>query len=224
MIENKTTLFFDLDGTLVDSVPDLATSLNATLKDLDRVTFEEDTIRQWIGNGARVLVERGLSSSVSVDPMLDKETVDGALSLFLKHYSKNVCDQTTLYSHVETTLYALKQRGYSLNIITNKPNEFIKPILSKLGIKHLFSTYLGGDSLPEKKPSPQPLLHGARTLKVPIEKCVMIGDSKNDLVAANAANMDSIGVTYGYHQGEDVRSFGPVYAFDKFDDLLSVLA
>ena len=120
-------------------------------------------------------------------------------------------------------LLKLKNAGFRLAIITNKPAVFIQPILSGLGIGDLFELLIGGDTLAEKKPNPAPLHYALEQLKVTAKQCVMIGDSKNDILAAKAANIDSVGLTYGYNYGEDIANYQPQWCFDSFAELLSAL-
>lgn len=221
-MQNISTFIFDLDGTLVDSVPDLAHALNATLNDMGLPTYPETTIRHWVGNGARMLVERGLSGSTSISHGQSNEQVDAALDKFLAHYRVLVCQYSALYKGVFDTLTTLKRKQYNLALVTNKPEEFITPILNAYSLNDMFLVTLGGDSLPEKKPSPLPLLHISDTLNVMPETCIMVGDSKNDIQAAKAANMRCVGLTYGYNYGEDIAIHEPDWVFDCFTQLLTL--
>ncbi len=146
-LEDKNVLLFDLDGTLVDSAPDLALAVNQTLTHLNREPFEQETIRNWVGNGALCLISRALSGDKDINPALPQALVDEALSVFLDFYSQCVCVDSTLYPLVKETLTTLKNKGYRLAIITNKPKAFINPILEGLGLTDLFELQLGGDSL-----------------------------------------------------------------------------
>lgn len=213
-----------MDGTLVDSAPDLAEALNLTLSELAYPTFENEIVEQWVGNGAQVLVQRGLSGKVEIDEGLDPALIKHGLHSFLSNYEQRLCVNTRLYDGVKNTLRSLKQQGYSLHIITNKPEKFISPIISSLDLNGLFSMLLGGDSLAEKKPSPLPLLHAMSLLDVSPKECIMIGDSGNDINAAHAAKMDSVGLTYGYSQGQDIRVYKPTYVLQSFDALLGLLS
>lgn len=222
-LQEKDVLLFDLDGTLVDSGPDLALAVNRTLKDLGKVTFEQDTIRHWVGNGAKMLIERALSGSSTIDKQLDISLVQDALAIFLAHYQECLCVESALYKDVKEGLFALKADGFRLTIITNKPTVFIQPILNGLGINNLFELLIGGDTLAEKKPNPSPLYYALDQLNVTASQCVMIGDSKNDILAAKAANIDSVGLTYGYNYGEDINQYHPQWCFDTFNELLVAL-
>ena len=219
--DNKKAILFDLDGTLIDSVPDLATSVNKMLQTLERETFSEDTIRYWVGNGAQMLVKRALSGKTEVDEGLDPLLFEKALEIFLDIYTKNVCIETKAYPNVSSTLDALKSSGYRLVIVTNKPYAFVEPILKGLGLDGLFEFWLGGDSLEKKKPDPMPLLYACDQLNLNVEECVMVGDSKNDLLAANAVGMDSVGVTYGYNYGEDITVYNPSVVVEDFSNILN---
>jgi len=222
--ENKKALLFDLDGTLVDSAPDLALAINQMLTELHLSTFPQDTIRSWVGNGAQTLVERALSGSVTIDSTLDPVRVNQALPIFLSAYRQCLCEESTLYPEVKETLVALKGLGYRLAVVTNKPAQFIEPIIDGLGLNGLFELFIGGDSLTERKPHPLPIYHACQQLAVNIELCLMIGDSKNDILAAKAAKMESVGFTYGYNYGEDIAIYHPEWRLEHFSALLPLLA
>ena len=217
---NKKVILFDLDGTLIDSAPDLALAVNHMLEALNRDTFSQDTIRYWVGNGAQVLVKRALSGESEIDENLDPLVFEKALDIFLTFYAQNLAVTTVTYPNVPTTLQSLKEMGYRLAIVTNKPFDFVAPILEGLKLTELFELHLGGDSLPQKKPDPVPLLHVCDKLGATVEECVMVGDSKNDILAANAAKMQSIGVTYGYNYGEGIDVYRPDVVVDDFADIL----
>jgi len=221
--ENKNILLFDLDGTLVDSAPDLALAVNQTLTELGMATFDQDVIHGWVGNGAQVLINRALSGSVDVSKTLEAALSEKALAIFLAAYEANVCVETVTYPNVGDTLKALKDKGFRLAIITNKPERFIAPILSGLGLNGLFELIIGGDTLAKRKPDPLQLNYACEQLAVTVDECIMIGDSKNDILAAKAANMQSVGLTYGYNYGEAIDAYQPELVLTDFADLLKAV-
>jgi len=220
---DKELILFDLDGTLINSAPDLALCINYMLRSINRDEFSEDIIDLWVGNGASTLVKRALSGSTLIDENISTDLFDKALDIFLTYYKKNLCVKTIPYPNVKSTLKTLKDSGYKLAIITNKPFDFIEPILKQLELEELFLLYIGGDSLLKRKPDPLPLLHVCEKLNIKYENSLMIGDSKNDILAARAANIQSIAVSYGYNYGEDIRVYNPDICVDNFSDILEVL-
>ena len=149
---DKELILFDLDGTLIDSGPDLSLALNDMLEQLGRNTFTQDIIHTWVGNGAQTLVKRAFLGQSDISECIEDEYFTQALKIFLDSYEKNVCVETTLYPNVKETLEGLSKRGLKLAIITNKPYKFIAPILKGLEIEGYFELLLGGDSLDVKKP------------------------------------------------------------------------
>ena len=222
-LTDKKLLIFDLDGTLINSALDLALAVNYMLERLQRETFDEDIIHGWVGNGALTLVKRALLGKRELDDSLDEDYIQKALKIFLDYYENNLCNATLPYPNVIQTLETLKSKDYTLAIVTNKPFKFVAPILKGLQMDGLFSEILGGDSLNQKKPHPMPLLNVCETLNFSIESSVMIGDSKNDILAANACGMDSVGVTYGYNYGEEIGVHKPSIIIDDFSELLKIL-
>lgn len=219
----KDTLLFDLDGTLIDSAPDLALAVNDTLVQLNLSPYPESTIRSWVGNGAKVLIERALSGSATISENLDPALAEKALGLFLTSYQNNLCIHSKLYDGVLSSLQTLKALGYKLAVVTNKPERFIEPILAGLNLTGLFEVLVGGDTLAQKKPDPSPLHFACQQMNVAIEQCLMIGDSRNDILAAKAAGAQSIGLTYGYNYGQPIADSNPEWVFDNFADLLNIL-
>ena len=219
---NKQLLIFDFDGTLIDSVPDLADATNAMLTTLGKDTYPIETIRNWIGNGSRLLVERALVGKVEVaDGELTGEETDHAEQIFFEAYKNLSGSKTVAYPDVDDGLKKLHAAGYTLALVTNKPIRFVPKILQSFGWQDLFSEVMGGDSLAVKKPDPTPLLHVCETLNFSVEQSVMIGDSRNDMLAGQNANMDTLGLSYGYNYGQDIRELNPTEAFDHFADLVA---
>ncbi|MGM8886711.1 phosphoglycolate phosphatase [Psychrobacter sp. 1U2] len=223
-MQNKQLLIFDFDGTLIDSVPDLATAINIMLEQLGLPTYSLETIKGWVGNGSRLLVERALVGKTKIaEGELTTVEADHAEQLFLEAYSNLKVSKTVAYPDVDTGLQKLHAAGFTLALVTNKPIRFVPKILQSFGWQDWFVEVLGGDSLPTKKPDPAPLLHVCDTLGITPDKAVMIGDSKNDILAGQNANMDTLGLSYGYNYGQDIRDFDPTQAFDDFAALVDYL-
>ncbi len=222
MFEAKELIVFDFDGTLIDSVPDLAGSVNYMLASLGRKTYEEAVIRTWIGNGASKLVKRALCGGEEVED-IDEDLFDKALEIFLTRYEAHICDKTYLYPNVAQTLAILKRHGKKIAIVTNKPSAFIEPILSKLGIKRFVDIYLGADDVRLKKPHPEPLVQVCQKTGIAIERAIMVGDSKNDIEAAKGCRMQSVAVSYGYNYGEDVKNLGADAVVENIEEVVRLL-
>ncbi|MDV2859796.1 phosphoglycolate phosphatase [Psychrobacter sp. CAM01] len=218
---DKQLLIFDFDGTLIDSVPDLADAVNAMLSTLGKDTYPIATIRNWVGNGSRMLVARALVGKIEVlEDELNTDTLDHAEAVFFTAYKDISGSKTVAYPDVDDGLKQLKAAGYTLALVTNKPIGFVPKILQSFGWQELFSAVLGGDSLPQKKPDAAPLLHVCQTLGVTPAQAIMIGDSRNDILAGQNAGMDTLGLSYGYNYGQDIRKLNPTHAFDDFAALV----
>ncbi|SHH98862.1 phosphoglycolate phosphatase [Ferrimonas marina] len=214
---------FDLDGTLIDSGPSLAHAAAETLIDLGRPPCDPTKALGWIGNGAEVLIRRALSDDVQVDPGLDEALVAKALSRFHHHYAQHQAGPELLYPDVAQTLTTLKARGYRLGLVTNKPAQFVPELLAACGIDHLFDHWFGGDSLARRKPDPLPLNTLLQRWGLTPEQMLMVGDSRNDIEAGKAAGCPTIGLSYGYNYGLDIRTLDPDHALDQFKPLLALL-
>ncbi|HEY5717599.1 MAG TPA: phosphoglycolate phosphatase [Motiliproteus sp.] len=213
-------VLFDLDGTLVDSVPSLAAAVDRTLAALGRTPAGLQAVRSWVGNGAHTLIERALSASHTPDPDLDPALTEQALALFLAFYAEQPEQGTTLYPGVAECLAELDARGVPMALVTNKPARFVPPLLHSFDLTQRFRLVLGGDSLNEKKPHPQPLLYAAAQLGVAPQQCLMVGDSVTDIRAARAAGMAVACVRYGYNHGAPIDDSGADWTVDSLVELL----
>ena len=182
------------------------------------LTIEQVT--PFIGNGAKPLVKRALEATVDKNNSVNIE-FNEAFDIYLSAYKEITCQDTFMYPGVLETLKYLDNKGYKMAICTNKPFKFIEPILDTLKIKNFFKLWIGEDSLAEKKPNALPLVHLVNSLNSTIEKSIMVGDSKNDILAAQNAEMQSIGVSYGYNYNENIADYNPTIVVDNFDDLQS---
>lgn len=216
-MRNIRALALDLDGTLVDSAAELTAAVNCTLAQLQLPGVSRQQVAGWIGNGVDLLLQRALLAVEAVTPQADAQL------LFDAAYAASLGNADALYPEVTETLAWLAER-LPLALITNKHSRFTLPLLQRLGIEGYFQLVVCGDTTPEIKPHPLPLLHAARTLAIAPEYWLMVGDSRNDLLAARAAGMGAVGLTYGYNYGEDIRLSGPDYCFDHFSALRSLLA
>jgi len=220
MLKKPQLVLIDLDGTLVDSVPDLAFCVDEMLKQLGISPRGETAVRQWVGNGVQRLIERAISNDLNGTISTEQYAI--ALPIFEKLYAKNTCNKSCLYDGVLEGLNWLKQQGWHLGCITNKPAQFTLPLLETLGIRSFFEIVISGDTLPEKKPHPMPLLHAAEFFKVKPEQSLMIGDSKNDVQAARAAGFQVVCVPYGYNHGENIELAQPDAVIQTLAELSKV--
>jgi phosphoglycolate phosphatase len=194
----------DLDGTMLDTIEDLCAAVNHTLSELELPQLELELVRTFVGKGISNLVERSLRASLQAEP--DPELVARAMPVYAAHYERVNGDTTTIYPGVREGLDALMQAGLPLACITNKSSRFTAPLLERVGFARYFPVVVCGDTLPQKKPDPQPLTHAAQRLQVQPVQMLMIGDSINDAQAARAAGCPVFCVNYGYNEGHDVRS------------------
>lgn len=216
--KDKELIIFDLDGTLIDSIPDLTLAVNIMLSNYNIKPLTIEIVTPFVGNGAKILLERALNHTMQPED-ITKERFDEAFEIFFAAYKDNLCVETYLYHGVMETLEYLNNKGYKMAICTNKPFVFIEPILKDLKIKHYFTSWVGADSVAKQKPDPAPLFHLAKEMNVTIDKCIMVGDSKNDIKAAKNAVMESIGVSYGYNYNEHISDYNPDKVIDKFEEL-----
>lgn len=215
---------FDLDGTLLDSVPDLTVAVDNAMQAMNKPGVSEAQVRQWVGNGADSLVARALSQSIQIAPELPDELKLKARSLFDHFYAACGHNQSTLYPMVKESLSALQQQGYKLAIITNKPYQFVPEILAQHQIADQFVDVLGGDTLEKRKPDPMPLFYLMDKHQLTCEQVIMVGDSKNDILAAKNANIVSVALPYGYNHGEPIELAEPDYLIEDLSHLVSLLS
>lgn len=211
-------LMFDLDGTLLDSVPDLAAAVDSMLLALGRAPAGIESVRTWIGNGARVLVRRALAGSLE-HAALDESAVEQGLALFMQAYAGNH-DLTTVYPGVRPTLDWFKAQGIPMAIITNKQERFVGPLLDEKGLGGFFQWIIGGDTLPQQKPEPAALLRVMQLAGVSPDDALFVGDSRNDVLAARAAGVKCVALSYGYNHGRPISEECPERVIDDLRALL----
>lgn len=212
-------VMFDLDGTLMDSVPDLAAAVDKMLMLLGREPAGIERVRDWVGNGSRVLVRRALAGQLNHDGVAD-ELADEALALFMQAYSGGH-ELTTVYPGVRECLDWLREREVKLAIITNKPAQFIEPLLEEKGLAGYFQWLVGGDTLPQQKPDPAALFWVMDKAGVAPGESLFVGDSRNDVRAAKAATVPCVALTYGYNHGEPIADEHPALVLDDLRELVA---
>ncbi|MCP4701331.1 MAG: phosphoglycolate phosphatase [Gammaproteobacteria bacterium] len=216
---NPELVLIDVDGTLVDSVPDVAFCADTMLARLGQPARGEKNIRQWMGNGVERLVKRALLGQMDGEP--EESLFRQAFPIYLDLYAEHTSRHSVLYPGVREGLDLLKARGCRLGCVTNKLARFTEPLLRDLGIYADFDIIVSGDTLGVKKPDPLPLVHAAKALDAALSRTLMLGDSVNDIKAARAAGLQVICVSYGYNHGEDIRNAGPDAVIDSFPELFS---
>ncbi|ELV8692194.1 phosphoglycolate phosphatase [Vibrio vulnificus] len=214
---------FDLDGTLLDSVPDLAVAADQATRAVGFPGVTELQVRDYVGNGADILIGRALSQSLTINPELSDELRTQARELFDDFYQQTGHKLSHLYPTVKETLKALHQAGFTLALVTNKPSKFVPDVLQQHGIADYFVDVLGGDSFPEKKPNPIALNWLMEKHQIQPTEMLMVGDSKNDILAAQNAGCASFGLTYGYNHGEPIAASEPDFVADSLAQLLDVV-
>jgi phosphoglycolate phosphatase len=221
MLKKPKMVLIDVDGTLVDSVPDLAYCVDEMMKQLGRPPHGEATVRDWVGNGVERLVRRALVGQLDGEP--SDEDFARAYPLFLELYRENTSQRSCLYPGVREGLEYLRAQGYQLGCVTNKAAQFTVPLLKAMGIYDDFGIVVSGDTLPMKKPDPLPLLHAAEHFGVPPGDSLMLGDSKSDVTAARAAGFQVVCMSYGYNHGEDIRDYAPDAVIDSMAELSTLI-
>jgi phosphoglycolate phosphatase len=222
---HRTAIVFDLDGTLIDSAPDLQAALNRVLEGIGRRPLELAEATRMIGDGVNKLVERALAATGGVPAAGAVADLAGWVSHFVDEYKGRGTELTRPYPGVEATLALLKAKGYRLGVCTNKPHAASEEVLAMLGLAPLFDAVLGGGALPEaeRKPDPRHLLRVIEALGATPAEAVMVGDLPNDVNMARAAGVPVVFCAFGYHPG-DGAELAPEATIERFDALPAALA
>lgn len=206
--------FFDLDGTLVDSLEDLMDAVNHMLSVLGRKTLDSSEVRRLIGKGARNLVQRALATD-------SPHMIEQGLQLFTGYNAAHIADKSSLYPGTREMLDSMKACGIEMAVISNKNEALSRLIIKTLQIEDYFGIICGGDTFAEMKPSPLPLLEVLDGLNLQRSHSVMIGDSINDIQAGKQAGITTIGCRWGY--GSDAELMDADYSIDSWQEALPVL-
>lgn len=214
-------IMIDVDGTLVDSVPDLAYCVDETMKAIGLPVRGDVAVRDWVGNGVIRLVERAVANHLN--DAHDEALFEKAMPIFNDLYADNTSKRSSAYDGVREGLDYLHTTGIKIGCITNKAEQFTHPLLKDLGLWDDFEIVISGDTLEKKKPDPMPLFHGAKVLGADPDKSLMLGDSTSDVKAARAAGFDIVCMSYGYNHGVDIRDSNPDAVIDSMAELKSLI-
>jgi len=211
-------VLFDLDGTLIDSLPDLVAAVNRMLKQWDRPSLSPDAVKALVGGGAAILVERAFQTTGGPVGL----PVEELLRRFMADYEPRAAESTRPWPAVVETLGRLKDAGLALAVCTNKPSGATAVVLSKLGLAPFFDVVVGADDTPVLKPDPTHIRVILDRMGVTADQAVMVGDSYNDIAAARAAGVATVAVSFGYAHGP-VAELGADLIIDDYRDLPSAL-
>ncbi len=218
---NPKLIMIDVDGTLVDSVPDLAYCVDELMVAMGREKWGEAKVRHWVGNGVPKLVERSLTGEL--EGIANKDDYNKAYPIFLALYAENTSGRSSLYAGVKEGLDYLQAQGYTLGCVTNKAEQFTLPILKDLGVFDYFDIVISGDTLAKKKPDPLPLFHAAEFFGIDPKDSMMLGDSISDVKASRGAGFEIICMSYGYNHGNDIADANPDLVIDSMVELKQYL-
>lgn len=216
-------LLFDLDGTLANTIPQLAIAASKSAVAIGLNPPSVETTKGFVGNGVNMLLARVIAGRFDVELKdVDPSLLKRARDVFNVEYTKGLDKDYNLYEGVKEGLEYFKSRGIKLAVVTNKPQMFALPLLSYMGIKDYFDFILGGEVIPERKPDPTPLYYVLDKLQVSKDDAVMVGDSNNDIEAGNNANMTTVFFSYGYNR-KDPKELKFDYGFDSFNELTALI-
>jgi 2-phosphoglycolate phosphatase len=208
-------VLFDLDGTLIDTAPDMGGALNNLLIEENLPPLPLESIRPFVSQGGLVLTRLGFAESVAeaeIEPLRQR---------FLQHYRAVVADNSRLFDGLENVLENLEARAIPWGIVTNKPEWLTHPLLEQLGLATRSAVVIGGDTLAQRKPHPRPLLEAARRIGIDSRQCIYVGDDERDIVAGKAAQMKTLVAAYGYIEDADaIDSWNADGVIDQPSDLL----
>ena len=215
-------VLFDLDGTLVDSVGDLAWCGNEMLRALEMPLQDPQAARNWVGNGLERFVKRVLTNDMNAEP--EEGLFRAGLEIFSKLYGEHASDHSEVYPGAIETLERLSKLELHLACVTNKPEPFTSKLIAAMGLDSFFELVVAGDTTARKKPDPMPLHYAADYFGLDYGACLMVGDSSNDVLAARAAGFGVICVPYGYNHGNDISDSNPDLVIENLAELTEIFA
>ena len=212
------TVLFDLDGTLVDTAPDMAHSLNLLLEEHGEKTLPHEIIRPHVSNGSVALVKLGFSETI------ESQRLEQLKQRYLEIYQENIHVDSCLFTGMETLLNQIEQSGKKWGVITNKPSWLTEPLLQSMGLADRSACMVSGDTTAQRKPHPEPMFHACELIGTEASECIYIGDARRDVEAGNNANMKTIIASYGYiGDWEDIHSWGADAVIDQPDEIMQHL-
>ena len=209
------TVLFDLDGTLIDTAPDMANALNILLQEEGEAALAFDTIRPSVSNGSVALVKLGFGNDLGI------ARLEHLKNRYLEIYQQHLCEDSQLFDGMETLLEAIEDDGKNWGVVTNKPGWLTDPLMDLMGLSERASCVVSGDTTSNRKPHPEPMLHACNKVGSDTHQCVYIGDAQRDIEAGNRAGMDTIVALYGYiADTENTNEWGATHQIEKPMDIL----
>jgi phosphoglycolate phosphatase len=216
-------VLFDLDGTLIDTAPEIGDAVNALLKDYGLPPATESSVRAWIGHGARQTLVRALQQTPQGRALLDQGDSETVFARFDQHYRTHCGRRSRVYPGGRETLAALQAAGVRCAILSNKERRYAEIVLAAHGVLEFFELLVCGDSLPVRKPDPAPVHHCLREMKVTAGRALLVGDSDVDIATARNAGIAVWAVTYGYNGGKPIGLSRPDFAIESLDEIPRML-
>lgn len=210
---------FDLDGTLVDTAPDLNAALNHVLLTQGYPTVDETLTRHWVGHGAKTLVVKALQFHEDSHD-LTEEHQNELVAAFIRYYEAHIAELSLPYPAVVRVLAELQERGARLAVVTNKITRLSEPLLNALDLTRFFDLIVCGDTAPSPKPAADPAVHACRSLDIAVEDALFVGDSDTDVRCARAAGCPVVVVRDGYNHGTPATELGADGVIESFSDLV----
>ncbi len=216
MLSDKRALLFDLDGTLLDTAPDMIGALNRLRAESDLPPCDSVVLRQWVSKGSLGMLHAGM-------PACDEPTQKRWQQRFLELYSQDLSAGSVLFGGMESVLQRARDNDVELGIVTNKPGWLTDPLVDELNLRHWFGSIVSGDTLAQRKPHPAPVLLACEQLGVVPQYAWFAGDDERDIEAGRAASTPTVAVTWGYHSpGEQPDQWGADYVIHEPTELLSL--
>ena len=216
--KNYTAYLFDLDGTLIDTAPDIMKGLNYALQQAAFETVDEVLTRRWVGHGARVLIEKALEHYGENRPT--QKLLETMTSNFINHYAEHIADDSIPYPNVITTLETLSNQGKQLGVVTNKAVHLARLLLKATELDKFMDVIVGGDSMQVRKPAGEPAMYAMNELNVSSSATLFVGDASTDVGCARSAGGDCVVYRYGYNQGHKPESLGADGVIESLADLV----